>query len=259
MPESRTFKIQDHLMRGDDIRAFQEDLIVTALRWNVHLPLRTDGIYGLQTRSFAKMILFGSGFTHEQIDDGITPWLRTLLRNPEERSDEMNERRNGRWRTGFRDNLRKKFEADDPDVAAPIGKITTMSWGWHPGVHDGIDLICGPRAPIYAICDGEVIDVRSGGWWGKAPSGNVALGDGIIQIRCLVDDGPFKRGIHIGYGHAEGADVRVGQRVKAGQRLGEAGLANAWHIHLMANHGGTVKGIGEFDPEPLVRYAIRNS
>jgi murein DD-endopeptidase MepM/ murein hydrolase activator NlpD len=150
-----------------------------------------------------------------------------------------------------------KFDGEE-DVAAPISKILTMAWGWHPGVHDGIDLICGPNAPIYALCDGKVIDVRAGGWWGKTPSGDVSKGDGIIQIECLTDDGPFKKGMHIGYGHAEKASVRVGQRVEAGQRLGRAGLAVAWHIHLMANHGRTFKGIGEFDPRPLVDYAIKN-
>ena len=257
MAEPRTFKIGPVLMQGNDIQHFQEDLREIGRRWNMDFPIKVDGVYGLQTRSIAKAVLFASGFTHKQIAGGITPWVRERLRHPELRSEEMNDRRNGIWRSTYRDDLRKKFSTDDPDVAAPIGKIITMTWGWAPG-HDGIDLICGANAPIYAICDAEVIDVRAGGWWGKAPTGQVWKGDGIIQIESLTDDGPFKKGMHIGYGHAEGADVKVGQKVQAGDRLGEAGLANAWHVHLMTNHGNTMKGIGQFDPRPFVDYAIAN-
>lgn len=256
----RTFKIRDPHMHGDDVRAWQDLIKGIARSWNVDLPLKVDGDYGMATRSFSKMICFGLGFSHEQIDNGITPWVRELTRNPERRPDAMDERKVGEWRKDFRDNLRKKYAPDaDEDVASPLKKILTMTWGYHPGVHDGIDLICGRNAAIYAICDARVIDVRSGGWWGKAPSGNVALGDGIIQLECLTDDGPFKKGMHFGYGHAEKAVVHVGQRVQQGQLLGHAGLAVAWHVHFMANGGGTTRGIGDRDPEPFVRYALAHS
>lgn len=258
MHEPRTFKIQSPAMHGTDIRVWQELIKGIARSWGIHLPLKVDGVYGMATRSFSKTVCFALGFTHDQLDDGITPWIRSLTRNPNMRTDGMDERKLGEYRKDFRDALRKKYERNDPDVAAPIGKILTMTWGYHPGVHDGIDLICGPNAPIYAICDAKVVDVRSSGWWGKAPSGNVALGDGIIQLECLTDDGPFRRGMHLGYGHAEKSSVHVGQHVKAGHVLGHAGLAVAWHVHFMANHGHTMRGIGEFDPEPLVRYALKH-
>ncbi len=213
----------------------------------------------MQTRSFSKMVLFGRGFAHEQLNDGVRPWLRQVTREPTLRPPGVKQRANEPSRKSFRDNLRKKYESDDPDVAAPIGKIITMTWGYHPGVHDGIDLICGVKAPIYALCDAKVIDVRPSGWWGNNPSGEVWKGDGIIQIRCTTNDGPFRKGMHFGYGHAEGSDVKVGQQVKAGDRLGEAGLAVAWHIHLMGNNGEFGKrGKGSFDPRPFVNYAIKN-
>jgi hypothetical protein len=259
MAEPRTFKIDSPIMRGTDIAAWQQLLIDVGKGWGITFPLKVDGNYGMATRSFSKMILFGRGFSHEQLDDGITPWLRQLTRVPDDRPDAVKKRTSEPWRVEFRDNLRKKYASDQPDVAAPIGKIITMTWGYHKGVHDGIDLICGPKAPILAICDAEIIDVRPSGWWGNNPSGEVWKGDGIIQIRCLTDDGPFKHGMHFGYGHAEGADVTVGQRVYAGHRLGEAGLAVAWHIHLMGNNGEFgLKGKGSFDPRPFVNYAIKN-
>ncbi len=257
----RTFKIDSPIMRGNDIKAWQELILQVGESWNVHFPLKVDGKYGLATRSFSKAVLFGRGFSHEQLDDGITPWLRSRTRDPNTRPDAVRERAGEQPRRDFRDALRKKYAKDaEQDVAAPIGKIITMTWGWTPGVHDGIDLICGVKAPIYALCDAEVIDVRPGGWWGNSPSGEIWKGDGIIQIKCLTDDGPFKRGMHFGYGHAEGADVHVGQRVEAGARLGEAGLAVAWHIHLMGNNGEFgLRGKGSFDPRPFVDYAIRRS
>ena len=149
-------------------------------------------------------------------------------------------------------------------VAAPLRKILGDTWGWRgPGVHDGVDLICDADATLYALCDARVIDVRSHGWWGKgarASGGHtVGEGDGIIQLECLVDRGPFKKGMHFGYGHAEKATVHVGQKVKAGRKIGHAGFANAWHIHFMANGGSTSRGIGDRDPLPFVRYAVQNS
>jgi murein DD-endopeptidase MepM/ murein hydrolase activator NlpD len=143
-------------------------------------------------------------------------------------------------------------------VASPV-KETGHSWGWHPGVHDGVDLICGPEAKIYALCDAKVIDVRSSGWWGKgaqASSGHpISDGDGIIQLECMIDIGPFRKGMHFGYGHAEGAVVKVGQMVRAGQHIGHAGFANAWHVHFMVNGGSTMRGVGDRDPWPFVAYA----
>lgn len=257
---SRTFKIDKPPMRGDDVKEWQDLVLEIGESWSVHFPLKADGVYGMATRSFSKAVLFGRGFSHEQLDEGITPWLRSLTRNPADRPEAVKRRADEPSRKEYRDSLRKKFAADaDSDVAAPIGKIITMTWGWHPGVHDGIDLICGQNAPIYALCDAEVIDVRASGWWGNNPSGEVWRGDGIIQIRCTTDDGPFRKGMHFGYGHAEGADVKVGQTVEAGDRLGEAGLAVAWHVHLMANNGEFgLRGKGSLDPRPYVDYAIRN-
>lgn len=254
---TRALKIKNPPMRGSDVKLWQQQILDIGKSWNVHFPLKVDGNYGMATRSFGKMVLYGRGYTYEDMEKGITPMLRSQMRHPERRSAAVKARANSAERKKFRDNLREKFEGDE-DVAAPISRILTMAWGWHPPVHDGIDLICGPNAPIYAICDAKVIDVRSGGWWGKAPSGNTALGDGIIQLECTNSVGPFRKGMHIGYGHAEKAEVKEGDKVEAGTLIGRAGLAVAWHIHLMVNKGGTEKGIGTMDPRPFVDYALKH-
>lgn len=143
-------------------------------------------------------------------------------------------------------------------LASPV---QFSSVGGYNSGHDGADLMCAPNAPIYAICDAKVIDVRAGGWWNKNVPANVdkTKGDGIVQLECLVDDGPFKRGLHFGYGHSEHHTVRVGQTVKAGEKLGLAGLANAWHVHFMVNAGGTTRGVGDRDPMPYVNYAKKKA
>lgn len=156
----------------------------------------------------------------------------------------------------------KRRAARRGHVHTPVERILSSSWGWHPPVHDGVDLICPPDEPLLAICDAEVIRADAGGWWGKgAPSDPAvrARGDGIIVLRCLVDDGPFRKGLRFCYGHAEGARVKVGQRVKAGEVIGRAGFANASHTHFMVHGRDDARGIGDRDPMPYVEYALRHS
>lgn len=257
--QSRTFKIQDPIMSGSDVKDYQQELLRIGQTWGLDLPLKADGDYGMATRSIGKMIFYGRGYSHSALEHGVTPELRIQLRNPERRSQGVKQAADSKVRRQYRDDLRKKFDKDS-DVASPISKITTMTWGYHAGVHDGVDLICGPNAPLYAICDAEVIDVRPSGWWGNNPSGDVWRGDGIIQIEAIKTVGPIKKGMHFGYGHAEGADVKVGEKVQEGDRLGEAGLAVAWHCHFMANTGNVgLRGVGTFDPRRILEYAIKNS
>jgi murein DD-endopeptidase MepM/ murein hydrolase activator NlpD len=102
----------------------------------------------------------------------------------------------------------------------------------------------------------------AGGWWGLgAPSDPAvrAKGDGIIVLRSETAAGPFRAGLHFCYGHAEHATVREGQRVNAGDVIGKAGLANAWHTHFMVNGRSDAKGVGDRDPRPFVDYARAHS
>lgn len=146
-------------------------------------------------------------------------------------------------------------------VASPLAVILEDSWGYKPPVHDGLDLICNPSAVLFAICDAKVVRADASGWWGKgahASSGHpVSDGDGIIVLRSRVNSGPFRKGQNFCYGHAEHATVRAGQVVKAGQVIGRAGFANAWHVHFMVNGRKDALGLGDRDPRPFVDYARR--
>lgn len=144
-------------------------------------------------------------------------------------------------------------------VSTPVDPIKSSSWGYHPGVHDGVDLITEGNDDIVAICDGTIIRAAAGGWWGKgarASGGHsISDGDGVIVLRCSVNAGPFKPGLNFVYGHAEHPIVKAGQKVKAGQRIGRAGFANAWHIHFCVNDNNDDRGVGDRDPMPYVNYA----
>lgn len=252
----RTFQVEHPPMKGDDIAAWQQTLNAQMRTWHVKYRIKGDGVYGVTTRDMTAKVCHGLGIksTKEAMRHGVTPELRVKLRRKRLSPAEL-----VRYalRQPWREALREKY-ADGGHTAPPLAKILASSWGYHPGVHDGVDLICSPNATIYALCDAKVIDVRSSGWWGKAPSGDVSKGDGIIQLECLTDVGPFRRGMHFGYGHAEHAVVREGQTVKAGEPIGKAGLAVAWHVHFMVNGGGTTRGVGDRDPMPYVSYALRH-
>lgn len=151
-------------------------------------------------------------------------------------------------------------------VAAPVWPIEGDSWGFHRGVHDGTDVLASYGDDVVAMVDAIVVDARASGWWGNAArptSGHpVSDGDGIIQLQVTRDLGPFRKGDIIGYGHAEHADVVVGQRVRAGQNIGSIGWAVVGHIHLMHQRGlrwvGRPQGVGTRDSRAILDYAVRN-
>ena len=190
-----------------------------------------------------------------------TQGAQAIIREPERRSAVQLER--AKARMGQLDRGPRYYgELGGRNVAGPVDPILQHSNGFSAG-HDGVDLICEQDDVLYAICNARVIDVRDAGWWGKSAQAShghpISHGDGIIQLECLVDAGPFKKGMHFGYGHAEKATVSVGQIVKAGQKIGHAGFANAWHVHFMVNAGTTNKGIGDRDPMPFVNFARKAS
>jgi hypothetical protein len=259
----RTFQLKTPHMEGDDVRQWQKWLNDQARFWGVNYSIPEDGDYGAATRDLTASIVHGLGLSSagEAMKDGVTPELRIKLRNKKLSPVELARYKGPRaiWRRAWK----KKFEGGG-SVHTPMVHITGDSWGYHPPVHDGVDLICPPNEPLLAICDGTIVRVQAGGWWGKGAPSNPAVkakGDGIIVLKCGVDTGPFKAGLLFGYGHAENATVKEGQRVKAGDRIGTAGFANAWHSHFMVN--GTSRnppgGTGDRDPMPYVNYARKNT
>jgi murein DD-endopeptidase MepM/ murein hydrolase activator NlpD len=252
---SRTFTVDSPHQRGTDIREWQEWLRMTFRRWHINYPLEADGVYDVATRAATASVCEAFGLAAPYgMERGVTPELRTKLRH---RRFTAAEQKRFRSRVAYRRNLRERFEKAGR-VHTPVSRIITDTWGYHPGVHDGVDLICPPNAQLYAICDGVVVRAASSGWWGKGAPSNAALkakGDGIIIVRSTVNVGPFREGMNFCYGHAEHPSVREGMRVKAGKTIGKAGLANAWHVHFMVNVGEGDRGVGDRDPRRFIDYA----
>lgn len=251
----RTFKVDSPHMKGEDVKAWQQWLRMTFRRWDIKYPIDTDGVYDVATRSATASVAEALGLNAPYgMEDGVTPEFRTKLRD---RRFTAAEKKRFKQRVKYRRALRDRFEHEG-HVHTPVSRIITDTWGYHPPVHDGIDLICPANATLFAICDGTVIRADASGWWGKGAPSDPALkakGDGIIILRCSTDVGPFKRGLNMCYGHAEHATVREGQVVKAGDVIGKAGFANAWHVHFMVNGRNDTKGVGDRDPRPFTDYA----
>jgi hypothetical protein len=264
----RTFKVQDQLMRGTDVAAWQQFLYdAFRRRWSIEYPVDSDGIYGVATRSATASFLraWGVESAADEMDDGVTPELRVRVRNNDRTQLEDDLAHSGE-RIAYRAALRDRFE--QIDVCYPVSQLVTDENGWTgPNGHDGVDLICPWKLPLLAIVTSKVVRVSASGWWGNNPQPSrdhpISDGDGIVIIESTVDVGPFRKGMHFGYGHAEHALVEVDDEVKAGQPIAWAGWARAPHTHFMVNDDnpvdGLYRGVGDRDPMPFLDYARRNS
>lgn len=260
---TRTFKLENPAMHGADIKSWQREIKSLFKKMAIDCPIVADGIYGVATRSYTAALVHSNGLSATvQMEHGVTPELRTKLRNVNDSlTPAQVKMKASPARQDYRVRLRKQYAQTMSKVHTPVKVILQDSWGFHPGVHDGLDIITQPDPVIFAMIKSKIIDVRSSGWWGLGAPSNPALknkGDGIVQMEVLESVGPFKKGMHIGYGHAEKALVKVGQVVEAGHAVAHAGFANAWHIHLMVNNSGTLRGIGTINPKPLVDYAVKH-
>lgn len=257
----RTFSIESPLMKGNDIQLWQRDIPREFEKMGIdNCPIVVTGSYDVATRSYTASLCHALGLdAGHEMAKGVTPALRSKIRN---RTMTPAEDRlfHSAGLVAYRRALRARWAAVKTHM--PVTKILADDWGYHPGVHDGLDVICLPNATVFAMCKAKVFDVRASGWWGlgAAPSGGHAVseGDGIVQLQVLEDLGPFKKGHHIGYGHVEHAKVKQGDVVEAGDAIALAGFAKAWHIHLMYNDGSTSKGIGNIDPRAILDYTVRH-
>lgn len=256
---SVTLVVKSPAMRGATVKAFQKDVKAAFKRIGIAAPINIDGIYGPAMRGFVASLLRANGGNAAVLmKDGITPALRSKIRGDLYTTAER-KLKASKARTDYRAALRARWKKQSsPRVHAPVSRIVTDDWGYHPGVHDGVDVCTDVETVAFAMVKSKVIDVRTGGWWGKAPSGDVSKGDGIVQLEVLESVGPFKKGMHIGYGHCEKPRVKVGQIVEAGTPIAMVGLAVVWHIHLMVNDGSTNRGVGNINPRPLIDYAVKN-
>ena len=109
-------------------------------------------------------------------------------------------------------------------VSRPTDGILTSGYGMRWGsLHAGVDLANAIGTPILAVMDGTVIDSGPASGYGN-------------WIRIKHDDGSMSV-----YGHMETLDVKVGERVKAGQKIagmGNRGFSTGPHLHFEIHPDG---------------------
>lgn len=260
MAKPRTFKLGDGKpMKGSDVKEWQKDVKLLFRKIGIHCPLKVDGIYAQATRAFTASLCEAYGLVSKvAMKDGVTPELRIKLRHKDLTKAEQT-CMGSRARKEYRAKLRDRWTPHQ--THSPVSRIIEDSWGFHPGLHDGLDVIALEGTAAFAMVKSKIIDVRPHGWWHLgAPVSQVLRerGDGIVQMQVLESVGPFKKGMHIGYGHCVHPVVKVGQTVEAGEVVAKVGFANAGHIHLMVNDGKTTEGRGNIDPKPFVDYAVKH-
>ena len=117
-----------------------------------------------------------------------------------------------------------------PNITSPFG------WRIHPvyntkKFHSGIDIGGSYGAPIMAAGSGVVI------FTAKPVQGQNTGGSGYGNY-CIIDHGG---GYTTLYGHCRRVNVKTGQKVKAGQRIGEmgsTGTSTGAHLHFEVRKGG---------------------
>lgn len=105
---------------------------------------------------------------------------------------------------------------------------------WHGG-HDGVDLLGRRGATIMSVDSGKV---RRAGW----------QSNGSLVVEIVGARGMWY------YGHLDSVSVRAGDRVRAGESIGEmgdTGSPGTVHLHIEWHPGGAWSGA--VDPEPLLR------
>lgn len=82
----RTFALAKRPMEGSDVKRFQHDLNARFEHWKIELRVSEDGHFGPTTRHAAHQVLLGLGIAPADFDHGITPQLRSKIRNPKLRT-----------------------------------------------------------------------------------------------------------------------------------------------------------------------------
>lgn len=119
-----------------------------------------------------------------------------------------------------------------PKVAKPAEGSLTSPFGPRWGtMHNGVDIANAIGTPILAVEDGTVIDSGPASGFGN-------------WIRIKHEDGTITV-----YGHMSTLDVKVGETVKAGQKIagmGSEGFSTGSHLHFEVHPNGG----GPIDPQP---------
>jgi hypothetical protein len=122
-------------MRSGRIASFQRLLNHRYERWDVDRRIDVDGEYGGETRDATREIMFGLGIAQTELDRGVTPALRTKLRDPARRSRAELTRADGR--KDWRRRLRRRYEGHGPEAAIAYARKHVGMGESPPGTNRG--------------------------------------------------------------------------------------------------------------------------
>lgn len=89
----RTFRLKSTPMRGADVKAFQRVLNTRLAKSKIGIRIREDGRYTRETALAARRVARILGVSPADLEHGVTPQLRSLIRKPQgRRSPEQLER-----------------------------------------------------------------------------------------------------------------------------------------------------------------------
>ncbi len=136
------------------------------------------------------------------------------------------------------------------------------------GGHEGTDLMSPTGTPEFAITDGTIVPVK-----GANENGWNTLGGYTVMLQAAYDVGPIRKGDLFYYAHMdEESTLKVGTKVRAGQRIGVAGDTGEGrettrgkfppHLHLGWYDAGSASSAGSrtdlesgaMNPYPLLLW-----
>lgn len=126
--------------------------------------------------------------------------------------------------------------------------VVTSTYKWRNGqFHPGIDLAAGMGAQIVAAGPGVVVKAGK-----NCTAGHLRCNNGLGNY-CVID---HENGYYTVYLHFTNLVVKVGQRVKAGERIGtegNTGYSFGSHLHFeLRTDLNLIKKEGSLDPYPYL-------
>lgn len=135
MAQPRTLRLRNPPMTGDDVRDWQRELRNQFDGMGIDYEIAVDGVYGQDTRAATETLCYALGIEQDDLDAGLTPFIRVKIRNRDLTTAEL---RRMKDRTGWRRRLRKKHarpQRSGPQIALAeaarhVGKNEARNWSW---------------------------------------------------------------------------------------------------------------------------------
>jgi murein DD-endopeptidase MepM/ murein hydrolase activator NlpD len=246
----RTLRITEpKLMAGSDVKAFQHVLNHRLAAWGIGERVAEDGVYGIETRHVAHQVALGLGLAPAEYAKGMTPAVRQLMRTPSRRTPEQLKRAASRrdWVAKLRKSTRGAKGAKGAKVASgryPLAVRGTFLGGPGVGTHsftappnnwqsdNAVDLGVPIGTAMIAVDSGRVSKLDP-----HPQDGGRFAGDAITIVGDHGNTFFYKHGV---------SSVKVGERVRKGQKIGTSGSASGSpHLHFGVQHGNPLDLIGQ--------------